>query len=87
MSKRNKERKQQAARVKQARQITAGKLMRLFVKSMAFALAVGVIFTVATMLNVPYIEKTWVQFAVILGIYLVAYPFLMSEFRPKKGQR
>lgn len=86
MSKRNKERKAQARATAEARKLTTGKMLRLLLKSLAFALTVGILFTFAAAAGIPYIDQTWVQIALILGIYIVAYPFLMSEFRPKRSR-
>ncbi len=87
MSKKARERKAQQRAVAEARRITPGKLFRLFLKSLVFALVVGFVITLATAYGIPGFDSFWVQIAVMIAIYLVAYPFLMSEFRPKREDR
>lgn len=83
MSKRKKERKELLKATEEARKMTAGKLFRLFLKSILFAILVGIVFTILTVFDVPWIDRWYVQFGLILLVYILAYPFLMSEFRPK----
>lgn len=61
--------------------ITGPKLLRLALKSMLFALLVSTVVTLLSLLNVPVFRSLWFQFAVMLGVYLLAYPYLMREFR------
>ncbi len=84
MSKRNRERKAELKVAQDARKLTPGKVFRLMLKSLVFALAVGLLFAVLSTLGVPYLDRLWVQFGLILLVYVVAYPFLMSEFRARR---
>ena len=87
MSKRNRERKAKLRATQDARKLTPGKVFRLMLKSLVFALAVGLLFAVLSTLGVPYLDRLWVQFGLIFLVYLVAYPFLMSEFRARRSRR
>ncbi len=87
MSKKNRERKSKLQAAQAARKLTVGKVLRLMLKSLVFALAVGLLFAALTTLGVPYLDRVWVQFGLVLAVYLVAYPFLMSEFRPRRYER
>lgn len=83
MSKRNKQRKAREEALREARRITPGKLFRLLLKSLAFALVVAVLFTIWAVNEWPGYDQWWLQLGLMLGVYVLAYPFLMSEFRPK----
>ena len=83
MSKRNKDRKVREESLREARRITPGKLFRLLLKSLVFALIVAVLFTIWAVNQWPGYDQWWLQLALMVGVYLLAYPFLMSEFRPK----
>ena len=87
MSKRNRDRKVELRAAQDARKLTPGKVFRLMLKSLVFALAVGLLFAVLSTLGVPYLDRLWVQFGLIFVVYVVAYPFLMSEFRARRSQR
>lgn len=84
MSKKSQQRKAEARAREQARRFTPGKIVRLLLKSLAFALTVGLLVTLLTALGLPGIDRLWVQMLLVLGLYLAAYPFLMSEFRPRR---
>ena len=87
MSKSNKQRKLDRQTLDEARKVTPGKLIRLALKSMLFAVLVATVMLVLSLLGVPALNNVWVQFIVMLAVYLVAYPILMSEFRPKKPRK
>ena len=86
MSKRSrKQRKAAQAESKEARRLTAGKLLRLFFKSLAFALLVALIVMVLELLGVSVTQNFWLQLLIMLAVYIPFYPFIMSEFRSKPG--
>lgn len=87
MSNRTKQRKADSRAAVEARRLTPGKVVRLVLKTLAFALLVSLLVTVLSALGVPVLENFWLQLAVMLVVYIVAYPFLMSEFRPKRTER
>ena len=81
--------KEQAASPAKAQvrsQITAGKLLRLGLKSVAFALIVSTLVSVLGLLNVPLFKTIWFQVGTMLVVYLFAYPYLMREFKPRVKQ-
>ncbi len=82
-----KERKAERQSYEDARKMTAGKLVRLVLKSMVFAVSVAVIMLLLSLLGVPALNSLWVQFGVMFAVYILAYPYLMSEFRPKKVRK
>ena len=84
MSKRSrKQRKEAQAYSKEARRLTAGKLFRLFLKSLGFALLVALIVLLLEVIGVPVTRNFWIQLLIMLAVYIPFYPFIMSEFRPK----
>lgn len=87
MSKTTKQRKADSRAALEARRLTPGKVFRLVLKTLAFALLVSLLITLLSALGVPVLERFWVQLAVMLVVYIVAYPFLMSEFRAKRPER
>jgi len=87
MSNRTKQRKADSQAAVEARRLTPGKVVRLVLKTLAFALLVSLLVTVLSALGVPVLENFWLQLAVMLVVYILAYPFLMSEFRPKRMER
>jgi flagellar biosynthesis protein FliQ len=89
MSKSKKQRKVDQREIVEARRLTPGKVLRLVLKSVVFALLVALIVTLLGALGVPITENFWLQLLVMLGVYILAYPYLMSEFRPprKRPQR
>jgi Ca2+/Na+ antiporter len=84
MSKKNKERKLEQQAVEEARRLTPGKMIRLLLKSLLFSLVVVVIMVGLNLLGINAFQNLWVQLAVMVVIYAVAYPYLMREFRVKK---
>lgn len=84
MSKKSKERKLEQRAVGAARQITPGKMLRLLLKSLLFSLVVVVIMVGLNLLGINAFQNFWVQLAVMVVIYALAYPYLMREFRVKK---
>ncbi len=84
MSKSKKQRKVEHRTSLEARRLTPGKVLRLVLKTLAFALLVSLLISLLASLGLPVLENFWLQLAVMLVIYLLAYPFLMSEFRAKK---
>ena len=87
MSKANKKAKARRREIEEARKLTGGKLLRLTLKSALFAMVVAAIIVGLGLLGLPYGNSLWFQFGVMLVVYLIASPFLMSEFRPKtKGK-
>jgi|FLYL01.1.fsa_nt_gi uncharacterized membrane protein len=83
MSKKKRDKREMVRAAQEARKLTPGKLFRLFLKSIVFAVVVGILFTVLSLLGVPGLDNWWMQFALIFVVYLLAYPFIMSEFRAK----
>jgi membrane protein implicated in regulation of membrane protease activity len=82
MSKR-KQHKQERDAVEKARQLTAGKIIRLVLKSLVFAMLVAALIVGLSLLGVPWLMNTWAQLAIMIVVYLFAYPYLMREFRPQ----
>jgi len=87
MSKATKQRKADSRAVLEARRLTPGKVVRLVLKTLAFALLVSLLITLLGALGVPVLEYFWLQLGAMLVVYIVAYPFLMSEFRVKRPER
>lgn len=85
MSKSKKQRKLETRNAVEARRLTPGKIVRLLLKTLAFALLVSLLVSLLASLGVPVLDSFWMQLAVMLVIYLLAYPYLMSEFRPKRA--
>jgi membrane protein implicated in regulation of membrane protease activity len=84
MSKRKRDHKLERAALEEARRITPGKMIRLLLKSLLFSLLVVVIMVGLSLLGVPAFQNFWVQLVVMVIIYVIAYPFLMREFRPRR---
>lgn len=87
MSKANKKRKADSRAVLEARRLTPGKVLRLVLKTLAFAVLVSLLVTLLSALGVPVLQNFWLQLPVMLVVYVLAYPSLMSEFRPKRAER
>ncbi len=87
MSKKNQRRKAERRSVEDARKITVGKMVRLLLKSLVFAILLTAVVMILTMLGVPGLGSFWVQMLLVFGAYLLVYPILMSEFRPTKKRR
>lgn len=87
MSKKKQRRKAERRSVEEARKVTVGKMVRLLVKSLVFAILLTAVVMVLTMLGVPGLGNFWVQMLLVFGAYLLVYPILMSEFRPRKKRR
>lgn len=87
MSKSKKQRKVSQRSALEARRLTPGKVLRLVLKTLAFALLVSLLVSLLASLGVPVLENFWLQVAIMLVIYLLAYPYLMSEFRVKRAER
>lgn len=87
MSKKQKERKAERREREAARALTGGKLLRLLLKSVAFAVAVSLLVLGVNLIGIPGFDRPWVQMILVLGAYLVAYPYLMREFRPPRPRR
>jgi preprotein translocase subunit SecE len=85
MSKSKKQHKLEQRSLAEARKVTWPKMLRLFFKSMLFAILVFVVMTVLNVVGVPAFKNMWIQIAVMVVIYVIAYPFLISEFRPRRG--
>jgi uncharacterized membrane protein len=85
MSKKNKERKLEQRAVVEARQITPGKMIRLLLKSLLFSLLVVVVMVALSLLGINAFQNFWIQLGVMVVIYALAYPYLMREFRVRKG--
>ena len=81
MSKKNRSRKQAKVAEASARKLTVGKVVRLLLKSLLFAVLASVLLVVLDVLGVPGLTNPWIQGIAIVVLYLIAYPFLMSEFR------
>lgn len=87
MSKGNKQRKVDSRAALEARRLTPGKVLRLVLKTLGFAILVSLLVTLLSAAGVPVLENFWLQLVVMLVVYVLAYPFLMSEFRPKRTGR
>ena len=87
MSKTTKQRKVDAKALAEARRLTPGKVLRLVLKSLGFAILVSLLVALLSALGIPVLESFWLQLAVMLVVYIAAYPFLMREFRPKRNGR
>lgn len=87
MSKKQKERKTERRQREAARTLTGGKLLRLLLKSVAFAVAVSLLVLVVNIIGIPGFDRPWVQMILVLAAYLVAYPYLMREFRSPRSRR
>ncbi|MDE0098510.1 MAG: hypothetical protein OXM87_02680 [Truepera sp.] len=83
MSKRNRERRSERKAIERARKITVGKMVRLFVKSVLLAAGFVLIVTLLNALGVPYLDRLWGQLVVLGLLWIVAYPLLMRDFRPR----
>lgn len=86
MSKKNKERKLERQAIEEARRLTPGKMIRLLLKSLLFSLVVVVVMVGLSLLGINAFQNFWVQLAVMVVIYALAYPYLMREFRVKKAK-
>lgn len=84
MSKKNQQRKAVRRSVEEARRITFGKMARLLLKSVAFAIVLTVLVMVLKAVGVTWVDNFWIQMGLVLGTYLLVYPVLMSEFRPRR---
>jgi len=87
MSKKNQQRKAERRSVEDARRITVGKMVRLLLKSLGFAILLTIVVMILQALHVPAISNFWVQMGLVFVAYLIVYPVLMSEFRPRKRGR
>lgn len=88
MAKRSrKQRKAAQAESKEARRVTAGKLFRLFLKSLMFALLVALVVMVLELVGLSVTQNFWLQLLIMLAVYIPFYPFIMREFRPKNAAR
>lgn len=87
MSKKNQRRKADRRSLQEARRITFGKMARLLLKSLGFAILLTIVVMVLQALHVPAIRDFWVQMLIVLVAYLLVYPVLMSEFRPRRKGR
>lgn len=83
MSKKKKDLKMKQQAAADARKFTVGKTVRLFLKSIVFALIVGLAFSILALLELPYLDSFWVQVGLMIVVYMLAYPYIMSEFRPE----
>lgn len=72
-----------------ARKLTPGKFFRLVLKSLSFALVVGLLVTFLPFVGVPVAlaQNSWFSLGLMLVVYIAAYPFLMSEFRVPRAKR
>ena len=89
MSKTTRQRKLDAKALADARKLTPGKIFRLVLKSLLFATVLGLLITFLPLLGVPesLVRNTWFSLGLMLVVYIVAYPFLMSEFRVPRDKR
>ncbi|MGL4611929.1 MAG: hypothetical protein ACRCYY_20005 [Trueperaceae bacterium] len=86
MSKRKREQKLERASLEEARKITPGKMIRLLLKSLLFSLVVVLVLLGLNLLGLNAFQNFWIQLAVMVVVYIVAYPFLMREFRVRKNR-
>jgi NADH:ubiquinone oxidoreductase subunit 2 (subunit N) len=83
MSKSKKQLKAERKALAEARQLNPGKIIRLILKSLLFAVLVTIILVLLSLLGLPVTTNFWIQLVVMALVYSLAYPFLISEFRPK----
>ncbi len=84
MSSRKKRRKAQKKAQAQARKLTPGKIIRLALKSLVFAVLVAGLIGVLLVLGVNMINERWAQLTLMAVCYIAAFPLVFSEFRPKQ---
>jgi len=85
MAKARKAAKKQKQAAIDAKQVTTGKILRIFLKVFAISILFTLALTLAeTFLGWKVIDKIWVQMALMFLIVIVAQPFIMSEFRPPR---
>jgi uncharacterized sodium:solute symporter family permease YidK len=85
MSKKKRELKARQQAVQEARKLSMGKVVRLTLKMLVFALLASFVVTFAAEMGVPYLDNFWTQVLVMVLLYIPAYPIVMSEFRPKRA--
>ena len=85
MSKTTKKRKDDARALAEARQLTPGKVFRLVLKSLGFAILVSLLVFLLGLVVPSARDNFWIQLPLMLVVYIAAYPFLMREFRPKRS--
>ncbi len=71
----------------EAKKVTPKKLLRLVLKSVVAATIVAGLMVLLATLGVPVLSNLWIQFAVMVVVYLIIFPYLTSEFRPKKPRK
>jgi len=85
MAKARKAAKKQKKAALDLKEVTAGKILRTFLKIFALSMLVALILPLAeTLLGWQISNKIWLQFGFMFLIFMIARPFIMSEFRPKK---
>lgn len=52
-------------------------------KSAGLAIVIATLVTIASAYGLPFTDQWWMQFGIMFAIYLLFYPYLMREFRPK----
>lgn len=87
MSKKRQRRKAERRSAEEARKITPGKMVRLLLKLVAFAILLTAVVKLFMVLGVAGLGKPWARVVLVFGTYLLAYPVLMSEFRPGRKRR
>lgn len=83
MSKSKKQRKAVKRARFQARKITPGKMLRLALKTLLFAVVVSVLIAALVWLEVALVETRWFQLVFMVVCYVIAFPYVFSEFRAK----
>lgn len=83
----SKEQQKEQQEAIEAKKVTPIKLVRLVLKSVVAATIVAGLMVLLATLGVPVLSNLWIQFAVMLVVYLVIFPYLTSEFRPKKVRK
>jgi len=81
MSKTKKHRKAMKRARMEARKITPMKLLRLALKTLLFAVVIASLITVMLLLGVAVVEERWFQLLFMAVCYVIAFPFVFSEFR------
>lgn len=85
MSKTRKAAKKQKQAALKAKQLTTGKILRIFLKVLAISLLFTLTLTlVEVFTGFTVTDKIWIQLGLMILIVIVAQPFIMSELRPKK---
>ncbi|AEB10994.1 hypothetical protein [Marinithermus hydrothermalis] len=82
MGKKKRLKKLYRRQLEEARKPTLGKLLRLFLKTFVLIMGLGLLMGVAVGFGLDVFQNFWAQIAVYTLGYVLAYRWLMREFRP-----